>query len=125
MNDLQVGGKGLVFITIPACLSTMIFPNFWLFAFFLTLILIGIDSQFGLVEATCYFVEDLRLKWNDTLIPPETTKTVTCIVIYLIGLPVATRGGSYVLELLDTFGFAIPCSFSILFTAIIWSTLLL
>lgn len=123
MNELQVGGKGLVFITIPACLSTMFWPNMWIFIFFMTLILIGIDSQFGLVEATCYFIEDLKLKWNDMEISPLVSKTVTCIVIYLVGLPVATRGGTYVLELLDTFGFAIPCSCNILLTLLIWGSL--
>ena len=120
MDELQIGGKGLVFITIPACLSTMFLPNLWVFVFFLTLILIGIDSQFGLMEATCYFVEDLKLKWDDELIPGDTTKFATCLVTYLVGLPVSTRGGTYVLEVMDTFGFAIPCASNILLTIIIW-----
>ena len=124
MNDLQIGGKGLVFITIPACLSTMYLPNLWIFIFFLTMVLIGIDSQFGLLEATCYFIDDLKLQWNGSYIPSGVTKASTCLVIYLVGLPLATRGGTYVLELLDTFGFAIPCACSILFSLLIWGSFL-
>lgn len=42
---LDISGPALIFITYPACLSTMPWPNLWLFLFFLTLLLIGLDSQ--------------------------------------------------------------------------------
>lgn len=121
MESLDLAGPGLVFITLPACLSTMYWPNFWMFIFFVTLILIGIDSQFGLTETVTYFLEDLHLKWNGIVISDTFIKLSSCIFIYTIGLPVATQGGQYVLEMLDTFGFALPASCSLLGTAYIWS----
>lgn len=101
----------------------MIYPNLWMVIFFVTLILIGIDSQFGLTETVIYFVEDLKLNWGGYHLSDDWAKILVCFVIYLLGLPVATTGGQYVLELLDTFGFALPTSCALLMTAYIWSSL--
>lgn len=120
MEELQVQGPGLVFITIPACISTMMYPNLWVMIFFFTLILIGIDTQFGFVEAITYFIEDLKLTWKGQEIREEYLKLATCIGIYILGLPVATRGGQYVLSVLDIFGFAIPASMGVLLSAYVW-----
>lgn len=45
LASLDISGPALIFITYPACLSTMPWPNLWLLLFFLTLVLIGVDSQ--------------------------------------------------------------------------------
>lgn len=123
LEDLEVSGPGLLFITMPACLSTMFWPTLWVLLFFVTMVLIGIDSEFGLIETVCYWVEDYRPKFNGKEIRPEIVKLLTCTAVMVIGLPIATRGGSYYLELIDTFGFAIPASLSILCNIVIWGTL--
>ena len=120
ISSLDIAGPGLVFITIPACLSTMWWPTFWIFLMMVNLIFIGIDSQFGICESCIYFVEDLKLTWNGEVIDPNKTKVAVMIIMALVGLPMATRGGTYVLELVDTFGFAIPCSISMFGTIYIW-----
>lgn len=121
IEQLEIAGPGLVFITIPACLSTMIYPNLWLFVFFVTLILIGIDSQFGITETVTYYLEDQDLRWNGKKLASPIMKLGTCIFIYVIGLPVATKGGQYVLDLMDTFGYSIPVSCCLLAGSYMWS----
>ena len=120
INTLEISGPGLIFITLPACLSTMVYPTMWIFLFFLTLILIGIDSEFGLVETISYFVEDQKLTWNGKEIPGQYVKALVCFGCYLLGLTISTRGGLYVIELIETFGFSIPASLVILLTSIVF-----
>lgn len=38
IEKLQVSGPGLVLITIPTCILTMVYPNLWMDIFFFTLI---------------------------------------------------------------------------------------
>ena len=120
IGHLEISGPGLVFITMPACLSTMIYPTFWILLFFCTLILIGIDSEFGLVETCACFVEDMHPHFRGKPIPPQMVKALVCLAGFLCGLPIATRGGIYVIDLLETFGFAIPASLVILTSIIVW-----
>ena len=123
LESLEISGPGLLFITMPACLSTMFLPTLWILLFFITMVLIGIDSQFGLVETVCYWVEDYRPKFRGEEIKPETVKLLSCTFLLVLGLPIATRGGAYYLEMLETFGFAIPASLAVLGNIIIWGSL--
>ena len=125
INNLEISGQGLVFITIPACLSTMFWPTFFIFGFFCTLILIGIDSQFGLVEGISYYIEDLKPTFQGKVLEPETVKAIICTAAFILGLPLSTRGGAYVMNLLDTFGFAVPCGLSLFLTVVVWGSLLM
>lgn len=120
ISDLKINGPGLLFVTIPACLSTMALPNLWLFVFFFNLILIGIDSQFGLVETVSYFFEDLKLRYSGEELKPQHVKAAVCLCLCLLGLPIATRGGTYVIELLDTFAFALPNTLVVLMEVLVW-----
>jgi len=73
-DDLPINGPDLIFITYPAIFTKMVFPNFWLFLFFLTMILLGIDSQFGNVEVVSCFIDDLKLKWKGRKLTIQMTK---------------------------------------------------
>ena len=98
----------------------MAFPSFWVVLFFFTMILIGIDTQFALVETLCYFVEDLLVKAGHHALDPTLLRGLICLLLFLLGLPVATGGGSYVIALLDTFGYAIPAALVNLLQVLIW-----
>ena len=120
IQNLPIAGPGLLFITFPACLSTMIWPNLWVVLFFFTMILLGIDTQFALVETFCFFTEDLLVKFGKHQILPEKVRMYICILIFIIGLPIATGGGTYIIDMMDTFGYSIPASFINLFQVYIW-----
>jgi len=74
----------------------MAYPNFWVGLFFITTIFIGIDSQFGLVECSAYFLEDLRLTVKigkkTTKIKGVLARFIVCFVLFLAGLPMVFEG---------------------------------
>eukprot|EP01066_Platyproteum_vivax_P011145 Platyproteum_vivax@DN5056_c0_g1_i1.p1 len=51
MDDLSLSGPLLVFVTYPVGLAQLPVPQLWCVLFFLTLILLGIDSAFSMVES--------------------------------------------------------------------------
>ena len=120
INSLQIAGPGLIFITFPACLSTMGMPHLFMFLFFVTMVLLGIDTQFALVETVCYMVEDVSMKIRKRELDPQLVRGGICLVTFFIGLPIATQGGPYLIDLLDTFGYSIPASVTNLLEIYIW-----
>ena len=67
------GGVSLVFATFPVAISQFAGANFFGIIFYLTLMLLGIDSAFSIVEAISTVIADsdmnlYRLKWSRTKI---------------------------------------------------------
>ena len=46
---LQISGPELSFNVFPKALATLPFPNFLVFVFFRTMVLLGIDTEFGML----------------------------------------------------------------------------
>ena len=54
VETVAKGGQGLAFVAYPEALSKLPAPHFWSIIFFAMLFLLGLDSQFALVETvTC------------------------------------------------------------------------
>ena len=54
VEKVAKGGQGLAFVAYPEALSKLPAPHFWSIIFFAMLFLLGLDSQFALVETvTC------------------------------------------------------------------------
>jgi SNF family Na+-dependent transporter len=64
IDKLPLSGPSLIFVTYPASLAMMPFPRIWIFIFFLTMVLLTIDSQIGLLECIAYFIIDYRDRFN-------------------------------------------------------------
>ena len=47
--NLKLEGVGLSFNVLPKALMMLPLPNLWVFIFFLTMTLLAIDSQFGVL----------------------------------------------------------------------------
>jgi len=62
MKEMLLGGYNLAFIAYPGFLTTLALPNLWAFLFFLMLLLLGIDSVFGMHDAVIGFGWDLLAK---------------------------------------------------------------
>lgn len=58
INDLDVAGIKLTFLTYPVALSQLPWPQGWCVLFFGTLFFLGIDSAFSMVEAVTTAVKD-------------------------------------------------------------------
>jgi SNF family Na+-dependent transporter len=63
-EDLAISGPDLLFITYPQILQTIPFSNLWCILFFFIVVLLGIDTQFAMVDVIIYFVKDLKFKFN-------------------------------------------------------------
>lgn len=89
-------GPGLAFVTIPTAISKLPFAAaLFGLIFFVTLLTLGIDSLFSLVEADVTAIMD---KWG--LKRTHATFGV-CLLAFLIGLVFSSRGGLYWLDIVD------------------------
>lgn len=100
IEDVAAAGPGLAFVVFPEALSLMPFPAVFSVVFFLTLLTLGIDSAFSLVEAvnTAIADTDNKRKW-------KTYKVafVVCLIGFLAGIIFTTGAGLYFLDIVDHF----------------------
>lgn len=99
VGDVVKSGPGLVFLTYPEVVLKLPGAPFWAVTFFIMLLLLGVDSAFCLVES---FITGLVDNWSTLLRPHrQTFTTVVCFVMFLLGIPMVTKGGMYVFQLMD------------------------
>lgn len=98
VNEVVASGPGLAFVVFPQALSLM--PWAWFFSaiFFLTLLTLGIDSAFSLVEAVNVVISDTKKAWVKHKIA-----FVVCLIAFLCGIIFSTRAGLYFLDIVDHF----------------------
>ncbi|MFO7560225.1 MAG: sodium-dependent transporter [Desulfobacterales bacterium] len=110
MQEVSQGGPGLAFVVYPAALAKLpIWIKFFGFLFFITLLLLGIDSAFSLLETVSAALSD---KFDFTR---TKSSTIVAVISFIMGLPFATSAGLYWLDIIDHF----LMSYSITFVAII------
>ena len=119
-EDLPIGGADLIFVTYPAIFSKLPFPNLMMGLFFFAMCLLGISSQFGMVNITSYFIEDLNLKIGKYKIEKTNARLLVCVVTGILGLVMTTRGGFYVFGIIDSFVFRVPGALSNLLNLVIF-----
>ncbi|XP_067951396.1 sodium- and chloride-dependent glycine transporter 1-like [Watersipora subatra] len=100
VDSVVDSGTGLAFVVYTRAVQSIPASPLWAVLFFLMLITLGLDSEFALVETilTSYmdlFPNQRKKKW--------LVLGVMCIIMYLLGLPLCCDGGSYLLDLLDTY----------------------
>ncbi|GIY95502.1 sodium-dependent noradrenaline transporter [Caerostris extrusa] len=92
IEDVVDSGPGLAFMAYPEALSRLPVPQLWSILFFFMLFILGLDSEFALMENV------------------------------LTSLPCTTRGGQYILEMMDKYGggTAVVCVAVVESMAIAW-----
>ncbi len=93
--EVVEGGPGLAFVVYPTAISLMPGAPLIAAAFFLTLLTLGIDSAFSIVEGV---VAGLRDKWN---ISQNAAAGGFCLFGFMVGLLFATGAGLYWLDIVD------------------------
>ncbi len=93
VDEVVEAGSGLAFVTYPTAISKLrelggFWPPFVAILFFLTLLSLGIDSLFSLVEAAVAGLHD-KFGW----LSRNVLTAGMCIVGFLAGLLFVTRGG--------------------------------
>ncbi|ELU11417.1 hypothetical protein CAPTEDRAFT_171223 [Capitella teleta] len=98
VEEVATDGVGLAFTIYPDAVTHMPVSPLWAILFFLMLITLGLDSEFALMETvtTCVFDQfpkTRQKKWAVIL--------VFGVFFFLLGLPLCTDGGAYMLQIMD------------------------
>ncbi|XP_059093331.1 sodium-dependent proline transporter-like isoform X1 [Tigriopus californicus] len=101
VKDVVKSGTGLAFVAYPDLVTRLPAAPVWAVLFFAMLFTLGLDSQFTFVETLATGILDLKPSWRKR-------KWIVVLLIsilgFLIGLPLTTRAGGYLLDLLDYYG---------------------
>lgn len=101
VEHVAEGGQGLAFVAYPEALSQLPFAWLWSVLFFFMLFLLGLDSEFALLETALTAMYDGFPKIRKYKV---SITAASCLACFLLGLPCASNSGQYILDLMDTYG---------------------
>jgi SNF family Na+-dependent transporter len=97
---------------LPKALALLPMPNLWIFVFFITMVLLGIDSLFGMIEGIYTYLRDEFKQGSVELLNIDislTTGKYMVLLLIMVGCPSLTsHAGIYYLEFYDHFISSIP-----------------
>jgi len=101
VEDIVDSGPGLIFVAYPYAISNLPVPQLWAVLFFLMILSVGVDSQFGMFETftTCIFDEFSNI-FTTRLRKLMFTGGVV-FMAFLLGLFCCTHSGIYFFQLMD------------------------
>ncbi len=109
-------GPGLAFVAYPEALARMPIAPLWSILFFYMLFTLSLDSQFVMTETLITAVTDELKDYFKNIVKWKTLITlIVCVTFFLLGLPMTTRGGIYLLTLMDNYS----AGFSLLLIAML------
>ncbi|XP_043937937.1 sodium-dependent noradrenaline transporter [Protopterus annectens] len=115
IEEVATEGAGLVFIIYPEAISTLPGSTFWAIIFFIMLLTLGIDSSMGGMEAVITgLTDDFKILRRHR----KLFTFITAFGTFLLALLCITKGGIYVLTMLDTFAAGTSILFGVLIEAI-------
>jgi len=120
LSSVGLSGTGLAFVAFPIAISQMPGSFFWSILFFITLLCLGIDSQFAMCESVITVLHDAGVeRFLEKVTGFSFRKPVfvgaLCFVSYLLGLVFVTRGGIYWFNLFDYY----TCVVSLFFVTLL------
>eukprot|EP00127_Corallochytrium_limacisporum_P003046 Clim_evm2s145 gene=Clim_evmTU2s145 len=98
VDEVAESGPSLAFVTYPAALAEMPAPNFFNVLFYITLLMLGIDSAFSLVESVLASIKDTRYFRG---VSQEVLVLGVILVCFFLSLPYASDVGLYLLDTVD------------------------
>ncbi|XP_071081857.1 sodium- and chloride-dependent glycine transporter 1-like [Haliotis cracherodii] len=100
IKDVATDGAGLAFTVYPEAVSSLPPSTLWSILFFFMLITLGLDSQFAMLETVLTGCLD-----QFPALRPKKTWVILgiCVLFFILGLPLTTPGGMYLLQLMDNF----------------------
>ncbi|XP_020318279.1 sodium- and chloride-dependent glycine transporter 1-like isoform X1 [Oncorhynchus tshawytscha] len=102
VSEVADHGPGLAFVAYPEALTLLPISPLWSLLFFFMLILLGLGTQFCLLETlVTAIVDEIGTDW---IIRNKTVVTGgVAIVGFLLGVPLTTQAGIYWLLLMDNY----------------------
>ncbi|XP_053396453.1 sodium- and chloride-dependent glycine transporter 1-like [Mercenaria mercenaria] len=104
IEEVATAGPGLMFIAYPEAISKMPVPQLWAVLFFIMMITVGLDTQFGMFETLSSGIVDAfphKLAKRKTLV----TAAIAC-AMFILGLVFTTSAGIYIYNLIDWYASA-------------------
>jgi len=98
MQIKGASGMKLAFGTYPVVLSELPAPHFWQAMFFITLVFLGVDTVYGILEGTITFVMDTSFGKHLTHLQATALVLFTS---FLTCLPYVTNAGYVLLDVVD------------------------
>uniref|UniRef100_A0A8C1J5X9 Transporter n=1 Tax=Cyprinus carpio TaxID=7962 RepID=A0A8C1J5X9_CYPCA len=109
---VPIESPGIAFVVYPEALTRLPLSPFWAIIFFLMLLTLGLDTMFATIETIVTSVSDEFPKYLRKHKPLFTL--VCCLSFFVLGFPMITESGMYMLQLVDTFA----ASYSLVIIAI-------
>ncbi|KAM7294711.1 hypothetical protein ISCGN_024217 [Ixodes scapularis] len=100
IQDVVDAGFGLAFVVYPESVTLLAWPNLWSFVFFVMLFFLALASEVSLVEGVLTPIKD---EFPACQRHPTRLAFTFCALCFFTCLPMATKGGIYVLNFLDTY----------------------
>lgn len=101
--EVAKGGPGLAFVVFPEGLSMMPFAPLWCVLFFLMMCTLGFGSEFSIMETVMASIIDEFKAYLNTPKKIILFRFGICFVFFLLGLSMVTRGGLFVLNVVDQY----------------------
>ncbi|XP_028044072.1 sodium- and chloride-dependent glycine transporter 1-like [Bombyx mandarina] len=98
VDDVAEQGPGLAFVAYPEAILQMPVPQLWSILFFFMLFILGLGSQFAGIEAINTAIVD---QWPHLRKNYWRVTAFTCMMCFILGIPMCFSGGVYLLTLLD------------------------
>jgi len=101
IDQVVKDSTGLAFVVYPEALSRLYLPQLWSVMFFFMLFLLGLDSEFALLETilTAFYDSMPRTKkYKPVLV------FLLCVACFLISLPCVSSSGTFVFQIMNDYG---------------------
>ncbi|KAL8582810.1 hypothetical protein ACOMHN_066826 [Nucella lapillus] len=112
VEDVADSGPGLAFVAYPEGITKLPAASLWSFLFFFMILTLGLDSQFAMMETVISGISDI---FPHVLRKRKTLFTfIVCIIGFCLGIPQTTKGGIWVMTLMDWYS----GSYNLMFVAL-------
>ncbi|XP_035241072.1 sodium- and chloride-dependent GABA transporter 2-like isoform X1 [Anguilla anguilla] len=109
IEEVAESGPGLAFIAYPQAVAMMPLPQLWATCFFIMIILLGLDSQFVIMEVVMTSVTDMFPRVLRRAGRREIFLLLFCLTSFILQLVMVTEGGMYVFQLFDYYAINGAC----------------
>lgn len=101
IDKLPINGSDLAFVTYPAALNLLPWPNFWSIIFFTMLVTLGIDTQFTFAEQVSYYLHKFVLSSRGY--DKFQSASILCAINTIFGIIFCFGNGIYIFEIFDNY----------------------